>query len=580
MSSIASLGRAVSGLVAAQQGLEVTAHNISNLNTAGYTRQQLLQSDSSYVSVGKNGGYSMLIGNGVDCVEIRQIRDDFTDKRFRTENSVLSYYQVQSDAISEIETILNEPYGNSISSLLDSFWGQAQKLAMNPSGVEERMTFIQSAVVLLDRVEQIQDSLHTYQDYLNNQVISAVGTINDLVLGIREANQLIAAAEINGDNANDYRDARNLMLDELSTYLDITCYEDALGQVSIHVEGRVLLDEHFVNTIGLQQTEPMSPYMNPIWENTGEEVFRLTTAVTSTSGNDTGGLKAMIIARGLSPADATTSWSDITLNDYQSVDVAGNSYTIPEIQKKLDTFMTELATMINESLDGYGIGIAEGSAGVPLFIPITNIPAYPTAISDDPNDENYIDPDSPEYAVALATYNAEMENYRESIGAYLTTGNIQVNPELLADAGYNKLGTVSQDGDISDSSKVEDMLASWGDDRDWYETYLVDDDGNIMYDENGDPIKDPNAPILKSVNFADFYAELVAEIGQSGSNYSAKVSEKYVILDSITNERWSMSAVSQDEELATLMKYQYAYQAAARVVNILDGMMDTIINHM
>ena len=139
MSSISSITKAVSGLVTAQKGLQVTGHNISNTNTQGYTRQQLLQSESGYLTIGKNGGYSMQVGLGVTCDEIRQIRDDLADKRLRTEKSVLSYYQSLNAASSDIESMFDEPYGSTISDYLNDFWSQTQKLSTTPNGVEERM---------------------------------------------------------------------------------------------------------------------------------------------------------------------------------------------------------------------------------------------------------------------------------------------------------------------------------------------------------------------------------------------------------------------------------------------------------
>ncbi|MDF2878743.1 MAG: flgK [Clostridia bacterium] len=124
MSSIASLGRMLSGLTTAQKGLQVTGHNLTNVNTEGYSRQQLLQHESSYLNIGSNGRL-MQVGLGVTPTEIRQIRDELADRRYRTENAVLGFYQTQNASIKEIESILDEPHGESISSMLNNFWSQA-----------------------------------------------------------------------------------------------------------------------------------------------------------------------------------------------------------------------------------------------------------------------------------------------------------------------------------------------------------------------------------------------------------------------------------------------------------------------
>ena len=85
MASISSLYKAVTGMITAQTGLGVTAHNISNAGTQGYTRQQLLQNDNSYIKIRNQGNASLLVGTGVSVTEIRQVRDSLIDQRFRVE---------------------------------------------------------------------------------------------------------------------------------------------------------------------------------------------------------------------------------------------------------------------------------------------------------------------------------------------------------------------------------------------------------------------------------------------------------------------------------------------------------------
>jgi flagellar hook-associated protein 1 FlgK len=191
MSSIASLGRMVSGLEAAQKGLAVTGHNISNLNTQGYIRQQLLQHESRYLNIG-SGQKLMQVGLGTSLTEIRQIRNELADRRYRTENSIRSYYQTANSVVAEIESILDEPYGEAISKMLSNFWSQAQKLAVNPSGVEERLSFLQSSNVLMKKQNYIMESLQEYQENLNTEVIKTVNRINELAKSIRDYNQEIA----------------------------------------------------------------------------------------------------------------------------------------------------------------------------------------------------------------------------------------------------------------------------------------------------------------------------------------------------------------------------------------------------
>ncbi|OON96113.1 MAG: flagellar hook-associated protein FlgK [Candidatus Epulonipiscium fishelsonii] len=520
--SIASLHRSMSGLLSSKKGLEVTGHNITNVNTTGYTRQQILHHDNSYLTVGVNGGFPMQVGTGVQDTEIRQIRNSFLDQQFRSQNSFLSYYQTQTTVMTEIETILDEPFGEALSGLLTDFLGQTQKLSSNPENIEERMAFIQSANNLMERARQIQDSYTEYQFNLDDQVRTSVKNINEITDDILEINKQIVAVERTGQNANDYRDVRNNLLDELSSYMQIDVVEEADGSVIIHAEGNVLVNGLYKNEILLEQSAPMSPFKIPVFKD-GGNVFNLTKEVNSTNANDGASLKALLIARGNAVADAETDWKSISLNDTKSVSEDGNSYIIPELQKNLDMLMMEIANIVNGAFDGEGIGVHEGLQGVPVFVPIK-------------------------------------ENER------MTTSNMQINPELLETGGYNKLGTVSVTGEVGDNTKVQELLAAWNEPKEWY--------------KNKDGSKDINAPVDVTLSIPDFFTQYVRDVGQKGATASSRLNEKISVISSVTNEKFSLTAVSLDEELATMMRYQYAYNASARMVTMLDGMIETVLNQV
>nr|WP_302599104.1 flagellar hook-associated protein FlgK [uncultured Cellulosilyticum sp.] len=543
MSSISSLGKMVSGLNAAQKGLQVTGQNISNVNTKGYTRQQLLQHDTGYLTIGTNAGYAMQVGLGVSCTEIRQIRDELADKRLRNESSILGYYQNMTSASQEIEALFDEPYGDTLSDMINDFWAQTQKLNTAPDGVEERLSFIKSAKVLIGKINDVSNGLSAYQTQVNKQVESSVSKVNELILQIKDYNEMIAKAEINGDNANDYRDQRNLLLDELSTYGKVDYYEEADSRLLVKFEGHIVINKKFTNTLELKQTEEGSPFNKPIWSDTKTDVYDMTKESNSANGNDTGSLKALLLVRGDNYVTADTSWDDVALNDNFSVDKSGNSYMIPKYQKLLNDFANKLVNMVNEAFDGTGIGFHEGQAGVPVFV-LADVPSDLVKPAADASEE-------------------EWAAYNERYNALLIPGNIQVNPELLESGGYNKLGTVSGDPEnAGDNTKITEFLAKWEENIEWYQN-----DGKT-------------APLSKTVNLTNFYSEFVTDMGTDSSLYRIKANEKNTSVLNIENERQAMGGVSQDEEFANMLKYQYAYNASARMITMLDGMLDTIINKL
>lgn len=118
MSSISSLSRMVSALTANEQALNTTAHNLTNVNTPGYVRQQVLMNESRYIHIGESGTSTMSVGMGSSVNSIRQVRDIFLDQSYREESGRQGFYGAKSKAIDEIETILGETEG----SLSPKYW--------------------------------------------------------------------------------------------------------------------------------------------------------------------------------------------------------------------------------------------------------------------------------------------------------------------------------------------------------------------------------------------------------------------------------------------------------------------------
>ena len=516
-------------------GLNVTGHNLTNVNTPGYVRQQVLQNDSFYMTIGRNGNDLLSIGFGVDITEIRQIRDSFLDRNYRTEIGGYQFYNAKQSTILEVESILGEINGESLSEVMTDFWRQTNKLASAPDGLDERKAFIQSASVFIDKVNHIANQLNSYQFDLNNQVIDTVQTINSLSVQIRDLNEEIARYEINGDHANDLRDKRNSILDELAGLIDIQYSEDATGRVQVKAEGHLLVHGKFVNKMKLVQTQPMSPFVKPVWEDTGEDVIKMNREITSGSRNDIGKLKGLLLSRGNAAANYATDWSEITLNDNKTSEDEGNYYLIPKIQKEFDTLINSIVTTINNILS----------------------PKVPSSTDPMGQDEAKTQHTELFSRKSVARYDA-LGNYIDEDPSVPNTlysaGNLVINPALLNDGGYNLL-PLSRSGYVGDDSVIQEILSAW--------------DADLTKIGNN-----------HSLNFQDYYSEFVTRIGTEGNEVIQRVQDKQTVVNHVDNLRNSMSGVSTDEEMSNMMKYQHAYNASARVVNAVDSMIDTIVNRM
>ena len=232
-----SMWTGVNGMRVNQTSLNTTAHNISNIDTKGYVRQQILQKDSPYNTIGMSHISPLQVGVGSSMDAIRQVRDVFLDKSYRLEVGRQEFYQVQSDAAKEIETILGEFGDTTFSTSLSDLWSAITDVAEEPDSIVKRSILASTATSFISYAEALDDQLNEYQKKVNEKIVSQVNRINDIGDEIQKLNTEIVYQESSGQNANDYRDQRNILLDELAGYVNITYQEDIDGRVLVNVEG-------------------------------------------------------------------------------------------------------------------------------------------------------------------------------------------------------------------------------------------------------------------------------------------------------------------------------------------------------
>ncbi|SEO50314.1 flagellar hook-associated protein FlgK [Nitrosovibrio sp. Nv6] len=226
-------GIGLSALNAAQQGLLVAGHNVSNAATPGYTRQQIVQSASAAQATG-----SGFIGKGVQVDTIRRVYSEFLGNQVtqaRTESSQLDTYFAQ---MKQIDSLLADPSGRlGLAPALQEFFGSVQDVATSPSGVASRQSMLSNAEVLVRRFQSLNDSLDEIRDGVNAQIENSVSLINTLAARISELNATISQAENNagGQPANDLRDQRDELVTQLNDQVRAKVVEQSDGGYSIFI---------------------------------------------------------------------------------------------------------------------------------------------------------------------------------------------------------------------------------------------------------------------------------------------------------------------------------------------------------
>nr|HQA48354.1 flagellar hook-associated protein FlgK [Bacillota bacterium] len=250
MSSFTGLNIVVKGLYAQQRALDVTGHNIANVNTEGYARQRAVMETTRPMQV--LGGRGML-GSGVEIQQIQRIRNTFLDVKFWGENTVLGEWSSKSQFLTEIEMVFNEPSDAGLNSVINSFFSALQDLSNGEKAADltVRETVRQTAIAFTNCLNDMAARFEKIQTDANFAVETKVNEINSYAQQISELNRQIMRYELDGSNANDLRDRRDLLVDKLSSIVDVKTFEDSDGRFRVSIGGRLLVNHVSYNQLVL-----------------------------------------------------------------------------------------------------------------------------------------------------------------------------------------------------------------------------------------------------------------------------------------------------------------------------------------
>lgn len=246
-STFHGLHTAYKGLMAQQQALKTTGHNIANANTPGYSRQRVnFSASQAFPAPGMNApSIPGQIGTGVDVDSVQRIRNEFLDQQFRGEHGKAGYWEKVHESYIRMEDIMNEPTDHGLSSVMDEFWQALQVLADNPNDNSAREVVRQQGEALADTYNYMQSSLRTVQNELDKELEASVQKVNNLMQQIQDLSNDINRMEPHGYVPNDLYDQRDRLIDELSEYLPIevervegaggNSHPIAMGPIQIHL---------------------------------------------------------------------------------------------------------------------------------------------------------------------------------------------------------------------------------------------------------------------------------------------------------------------------------------------------------
>lgn len=568
MSSMSSIYRGVSGLTISQQSLNVAAHNLANTDTLGYVRQQVLTTDFVYRNLSNGTGNLAQVGLGTDMAIVRQVRDEFLDKSYRTESGRQGFYDAQYSTVREVEDLFGELEGIQFQNSMENFWSTLQEMSKTPDDIAARETFINTAVSFIERAEKISKQLNQYQININTEISDKVDRINDIASRIAYLNKEISFVENAGvEQANDYRDERNNLLDELGQLVNISYDELSTGVVVVSAEGMQFIEEDVRYKMGLEKIRDDSNMLKPVWEGVGMDVFRFDKECNTSNNTNVGYLKGLVLSRG----DSSANYTDIPVRaDYDS-DAAFEKATmeynknidqsvIKTVQAQFDQLIHGIVTTVNDILcpnkeitldNGKKITVLD-EENAPLGMDSDKTMGQ--ALFNRKSMDRY-----EKVTVQIGGQDVEVYKYNEEDAdnkySLFTLGEIEVNPEILKDRSVLPLS--SNDGTGYDRNVCDKLIDAWN-------TPFASISPNVLYTNN----------------FKDYYTSFMGALANRGNVLNSVATDQAGMVMEIDNRRQMVAGVSSDEELTNIIKYQHAYNAASRYINVVSEMLEHIVTRL
>ena len=609
-------------LFAQNRGLQTIGHNLSNASVDGYSRQrvELRSTDPIYRPQLNRAETAGQIGQGVDIARVERIKDMLLEGRIVGQASGEGYWEARDKYVLMLEQVYNEPADVSVRNLMDRFWDSWQELSLFPEQLAARQSVLTRGTTLIEGIQLRYQELEQIRTMLEDEVKIAVAEVNQLTVEIAALNEEIIKVQAAGDSPNDWLDRRDLLVERLSGYINITIDTSDSDEFNVHTGGYQLVQgavAHRFATVADRENEGFSKV---VWAEGGE-----------TAQFSDGKLAALV--------------------ELRDSDVRG------QIQG-LDNMSVNFVDLVNEiHRDGYGLN---GESGKDFFVEypfVNNVAGNYDRNGDGELDSSYIfritgaNALDPQQQIGLAgtmTFSAPgglvTVNYRptDTVGDIINRINYS-SSEVVA--RLDNSGRLTLKGTPAENAADFDFVIRYAEDSGQFLTGYAGllqnsgPDGAFAWDQadavnalrtdgasfavaplahpsgwiginpelNSQPAAiaasngtagrpgEPgdgsaalaiasirNTPVMvgQIYSFDDYFADTIADVALKGEESRIALSTQRAIMKDLRDTRSSISGVNIDEEIAQMIKFQHGYSAAARFITTVDQMLDTIINRM
>jgi flagellar hook-associated protein 1 FlgK len=545
-STFSGLNTMVRGISGNQLSLDTVGHNITNASTTGYSRQSVNLAATRAQATSSLYG-DVLVGSGVDSTSILRARNTYADKQFWSETATQNYYKTKQTNYDKVEAVFDDSDNTGIQNTLKEFYSSWSSLSTSASTSSNRVSVISKAQSFIDSVQtaakQLQNQITSNYDELS----SGITKINNLTSQITQLNQNIMTTEANGASANDLRDQRDNLVDELSKYTNLNVYEDSNGMYSVVSNGVSLVNG--VNKLTLQLSDPIA---NSTY---GVNDYNIEIKEANTTFMPTNGI--------------LKSLQDTIAEDKTYIDGLANISA------------TMMTTFNTQHQQGAGIDSA-ASSGLNFF---------------GSNEMTYTWDASNNAVVATATTRSQTSSTTDGVTTYTLTKTqdstkttslkginiinaMTVASELTAADGQNLIAAralTTTNVDTSTAGKTITTFTSSSLNGTADGTNAVNISALFNMDQSN-TVDTKTTRAIGEISINNYYNSMTSHLGSDSETMDDKASSQDDLITQITNWRSSTSGVDWNEELTNMIKFQQGYSACSRCLTTMDEMLDKLVN--
>ncbi len=543
-----------SGITASQRALAVASNNIANVNTPGYSRQEVILKVANPIEI--NGDF---VGRGVGDTDIRRNFDNFTYLQILNQSSSYGEAYALESGLNHVEQIFNEAQEMGLLNYMQSYFNAWQNVSNNADSSSARTTLLREAEAFVNAVKHMETDLKNTLDFVNDEVGDVVGQINVLTTNIASVNGKVQQIEAGGSaSATTFRDERERLMKDLAKLVDFDWNEDTDGSVTIVAGRRSIV--------------------------AGVESFDLSTSLKLNGDRDvySGGINITDYIQKGKLGGFIELRDDINDNALVGLRTLVSSITIETNGIHDSGFGLNDSTGGNDffsALQLYARDDTDGGSNASIGVPTIFGGGDSSLLTLTEYDIDFTD------ASTYNILNHETGAIIASAQAFTSGADIDINSEITAvitGVGANAPAAGDTFFISPNFRSIENFSVSITDPDGIAASSLSTAAGanrsnnvqaNLIVAMQGANITD-----LGGISFEEYYGAIVSDVASLSKAVSDNLEFEDNLLFELENRRESVSGVSLDEEAANLIRYQRAFEAGARIIQITDELLELVIN--